>query len=352
MRSSVFAIALVVLGCAPAAKTVTPEEKLTSASAGSGLSPQMMAAMANAQKMASMSQAARAAAEGACAALLRHTPSWDEERAIGQWLAINAVARQGHLFLDGAEEKDPAKLNERLATRKAVALPEGGRNAVSAHVALVGKNLARFSSRPEVPWVFGVIENETPDALSTAGGYVFVTTGLLKKMTNEAQLAGVLAHEIGHVVHKHSLTKYLDARHKQCIAAKYAAYLIEHGTNGGPAVDELARFARNFDDPDLGAADAGFARFIMQALVTLQQFGTDGESELQTDRTALELVSFAGYDATEYEKFLTTLGDRPQHPKAVDRVAKLKALREGELKAFAHGTAKPDLAQVFAPLSP
>jgi predicted Zn-dependent protease len=88
----------------------------------------------------------------------------------------------------------------------------------------------------------------------------------------------------------------------------------------------------------------------------LQQSSNDREAEFETDKTALELVSFAGYDPTEYEKFLTSLGEEKngltaQHPKTGDRVAKLKALREGELKDFVHGTAKPDLGKVFAPLS-
>lgn len=348
MRSSLLALTLCLVACAPT---------LTSSSFGTtntASSPEMAAAMANAQQMAAMGQAARSAAEAGCAPLQSRQPGFEEERTIGQMLSTHLVASQGHLYLDGAAQKDPAKLTEEILSGKAQTLPEGGKNAVSAHVAIVGKNLTRFSARPDVPWVFAVIENDTPNALSTAGGYVFVTTGLLKKTTNEAQLAGVLAHEIGHVVRKHSLAKYVDARHKQCVAAKYAAYLIEHGTRGGPAVDEMARFARNFDDPD--AADAGFARFILQALMMLQQFGNDREAEFETDKTALELVSFAGYDPTEYEKFLTSLGEEKngltgQHPQTADRVAKLKAQREGELKDFAHGTAKPDLGKVFAPLS-
>lgn len=346
MRSSLLALTLCLVACAPALKAAGPANTTTASSS------EMAAAMANAQQMAAMGQAARSAAEASCAPLLSRQTGFEEERAIGQMLSTHLVASQGHLYLDGATQKDPAKLTEEILSGKA-ALPEGGKNAVSAHVAIVGKNLARFSSRPDVPWVFGVIENDTPHALSTAGGYVFVTTGLLKKTTNEAQLAGVLAHEIGHVVRKHSLAKYVDARHKQCVAAKYAAYLIEHGTRGGPAVDELARFARNFDNPD--AADADFTRFILQALMMLQQFGNDSDAEFETDKTALELVSFAGYDGTEYEKFLTSLGEEKngltgQHPKTADRVAKLKALREGELKDFVHGTARPDLGKVFAPL--
>ena len=86
----------------------------------------------------------------------------------------------------------------------------------------------------------------------------------------------------------------------------------------------------------------------------LTQSGNEKEDELKTDHTALELVSFAGYDPAEYEKLLTALGPgngiTSSHPPVEERVAALTALRQGELKDFATGAAKPDLASVFAPL--
>ena len=195
-----------------------------------------------------------------------------------------------------------------------------------------------------------MIENDTANAFSEPGGYVFVTTGLLKKMTNEAQLAGVLAHEIGHVVHKDGLLKYREAKQKQCVAANYAAYLIEHSGLHNPAMDSMGRYAHQFDGSmDLDSADGGFIAFLMQAMMMVMQLGNDKDAEFLADRTALELVSFAGYDASEYEKFLAA-NPQPMHPASADRTAKLKALREGELASFATGSAKPDLAKVFAPL--
>ena len=351
MRSLLCLSLVVLVGCASSAKDVKPESDTRS----SGANAAAAGAMADALKLAALSQQAQLEAQRACAPLLNTETSRDEEHAIGKMLAVMFVANSGHLSLDGADEKDPEKLSRDLAERKTLTLPEGGKNAISAHVALVGKNLARFSARPQLPWVFGVIENDTPNAFNAPGGYVFVTTGLLKKVSNEAQLAGVLAHEIGHVVHKHSLAKYRDAEHKQCIAAKYAAYLIEHaGGPRSPMLDEVARYARNFDvQIDLDHADAGFSSFIMKALLMLTQLGNSKEDELKADRAALELVCFAGYEPSEYEKLLTALGPglTSSHPAVSERVAALTALRQGELKDFATGSAKPDLGKVFAPLS-
>ncbi|MFY0577747.1 M48 family metalloprotease [Cystobacter fuscus] len=80
----------------------------------------------------------------------------------------------------------------------------------------IGGNLAAQSSRPHLPWVFGVLQSEGVNAVSGPGGYVFVSEGLLARLDNEAQLAGVLAHEIAHITGKHALNEYQDYLVGQC----------------------------------------------------------------------------------------------------------------------------------------
>lgn len=328
-------------GCAPALRPAPPPSD----------SPAVAAQMADMQKMMLESQAAQEGARRACEPLSTRAPGFAEERAVGTELAVTFAAQRGHFYLDGATETDPRKLEEDLRARKLVVLPEGKKNAVSAHVALVGRNLARYSARPELPWVFGVIENDAADSFSAPGGYVFVTTGLLKKLTNEAQLAGVLGHEISHVVKKDLLKKYVDARYKQCIAARYAAAMIAHSGSTSPAVAELARYAKNFDNFDLDQADGGFVKFILDAFLMMSMMGSDKAEEFAHDKAALELVSFAGYDPIEYEKFLAS-NPMPKHPDAGERAKLLQIEREGALKDVAIGTAKPDLTKLLAPLHP
>ena len=317
-----------------------------------------MAAAKEAEKIAALGKQAQDYAEKKCKPIIEAEVGFDEERAIGGVVGVELISNSGHLFLDGITEKNAETLNKNLADKKPVTLPDNAINDLTAYVAVVGKNLARYSARPDLPWTFAVIKNDTVNAFSAPGGYVVVTTGLLKKITNEAQLAGVLGHEIGHVVHKHSLKKYKDAKHKQCIAANYASHLIENGGPRSAATDEVAAYAKKFDGSvDLDKEkDVGFIKFIMSALITLLQSGNDKASELETDRTSLDLVVFAGYDATEYEKFLVSLGSQgggigASHPSTDDRVAALKAAREGDLKDFATGTAKPDTSKAFAPLA-
>ena len=77
--------------------------------------------------------------------------------------------------------------------------------ALQKYVNSVGRWVASQSERPDLPWRFGVIESDDLNAFAAPGGYVMVTKGLYHKLTNEAQLAGVLGHEIGHIVKKHQL---------------------------------------------------------------------------------------------------------------------------------------------------
>lgn len=76
--------------------------------------------------------------------------------------------------------------------------------ALSAYVDSVGRRVARASEQPGLPWKFTVLDDAIVNAFAMPGGYIYVTRGLLAHMQSEAQLAGVLGHEIGHVTARHS----------------------------------------------------------------------------------------------------------------------------------------------------
>ncbi len=76
--------------------------------------------------------------------------------------------------------------------------------AIAAYVDSVGRRVARASDRPDLPWRFTVLDDPAVNAFAMPGGYIYVTRGLLAHMQSEAQLAGVLGHEIGHVTARHS----------------------------------------------------------------------------------------------------------------------------------------------------
>ena len=75
---------------------------------------------------------------------------------------------------------------------------------VRQYVSNLGRQLAAKSEQPDLPWEFHVLNTDVINAFALPGGKVFITRGLLSKMNNEAQLAGVLGHEIGHVTAEHT----------------------------------------------------------------------------------------------------------------------------------------------------
>ncbi len=77
--------------------------------------------------------------------------------------------------------------------------------SLNDYINRLGQSLARRSERPNIPWRFYVVNDKTLNAFATLGGRVYVHTGLIATTTNEAQLASVIGHEIGHIVGRHGL---------------------------------------------------------------------------------------------------------------------------------------------------
>lgn len=75
--------------------------------------------------------------------------------------------------------------------------------SVANYVDDLGQALVPYSDRSDIDYTFRVVEDDQVNAFATMGGYVYVTTGLLRAAENEGQLAGVLGHEIGHIVERH-----------------------------------------------------------------------------------------------------------------------------------------------------
>ena len=76
---------------------------------------------------------------------------------------------------------------------------------VQDYVSRLGMGMAAKSERPQLPWAFYVMDDPTVNAFALPGGSIFVTRGILTHMNNEAELVGVLGHEIGHVTARHSV---------------------------------------------------------------------------------------------------------------------------------------------------
>jgi predicted Zn-dependent protease len=79
--------------------------------------------------------------------------------------------------------------------------------ALQTYVQQVGRREAVASERPNLPWEFHVVDDASPNAFALPGGFIYVTRGMLSLMSSEAELAGVLGHEIGHVTARHSVNQ-------------------------------------------------------------------------------------------------------------------------------------------------
>jgi predicted Zn-dependent protease len=143
----------------------------------------------------------------------------------------------------------------------------------------IGQQLARVSHRPNLPWSFTVVDNPAINAFALPGGYIYLTRGILAYLDDEAELAGVLGHEIGHVTARHAAQAYT----RQAQAGIGLTILSIF-------VPAAAPFA------DLGSAGLS---------VLFLRHGRD--AELEADRLGVEYGSGAGYDPAGVPRFLATL---------------------------------------------
>jgi len=180
------------------------------------------------------------------------------------------------------------------------------------YVNLVGKVLAMSTNRPELEFRFAVLNTDEINAYAAPGGYIFVTRGALAKMRDEAELAGVLAHEIGHVVEKH-VVKELDIK-----------------GNDDSAVSGLARVIGGSSD----SARLAFAQAVDKALDMLFKNGYKREDEAQADRDAVLFCALSGYEpgglVRYFERISSVKGKQTEvldktHPSFETRIAWLNS---------------------------
>jgi predicted Zn-dependent protease len=116
--------------------------------------------------------------------------------------AVNPVTGQRELSLVSPEQE----LRIGSEGYKAVVAEYGLYDdpALQAYVNEVGQKVARASHQPGLAWHFAVLDDPTVNAFAMPGGYIYITRGILAHLNSEAQLAGVLGHEVGHVTHRHT----------------------------------------------------------------------------------------------------------------------------------------------------
>lgn len=314
-----------------------------------GIKAPNAADLAAAKKAAEEAAAKLSRAQAAANEAIKNCPPADgnipvpEEKGAGGAIMVAMAQDNGEFLFEG----DLPELNAKPDKVK-VDLKKP-RNNVTAYVAKVGKNLASYSSRPELPWVFAVIENDGVNAFSAPGGYVVITTGLMRLVENEAQLAGVLGHEIGHIVNKDVLKTYSSVKHNICVpAVTVEAYIREGIADSLPQdVRDNGKFADDFNGKNAGKASGGLVEALTKGVLKLKKtFGAGKDAEYAADKVAFELMMFAGYDTAEFDKVLAKAeaGGKlfSNHPSNADRIKELVSMRTGPKKD--DGSPDPDKA--------
>lgn len=196
--------------------------------------------------------------------------------------------------------------------------------AATRYVTLVGRVLAEKSSRPGLDWQFIVLDSDSTNAFAAPGGYIHITRGALALMKSEAELAGVLAHEIAHVTEKHTIK----------------------------GLQKMKGIKLADDQTTLTGNSQVFQAIADKATeAVLQGFGR--AEELESDEVGVQLAAQCRYAPTGLSDFLQALRERyaqrqhraglfASHPEMSERLDKLAKLVEKKQLAREASVSLPD----------
>jgi len=184
---------------------------------------------------------------------------------------------------------------------------------LQSYLGSTGGKLAAVSHRPELEWHFTVVDSPVVNAFAVPGGYIYFTRGILAYFNTEAEMAGVMGHEIAHVTARHSV--------RQLSRVQLAQLGLAAGSILSPTFGQFG-----------GAAETALGLLFLRH---------SRDAERESDRIGVEYVARAGYDPREVSRFFEVLlrlseaGDRQTlpgwlstHPDPGERVETTRALAE------------------------
>ena len=186
-------------------------------------------------------------------------------------LIMNGVQVYQLSNISDSQEGDLGKrINNQLINSGQIKLYKN--NTVGSYVNTLGQKLAGASGRPNIPYTFQVVNDDAVNAFATMGGYVYVTTGLLKSADNEAELAGVVGHEIGHIAERHAVAHMRQAAITQGITGALGVNRDRLVNIGTQLVLELPNSRRDEYEADTdGFETMGRAGYEQSAMATFMQ---------------------------------------------------------------------------------
>jgi predicted Zn-dependent protease len=192
--------------------------------------------------------------------------------------ATNPATGQRQLSLMSEDEELRVGVQQDADVRREMGVYDD--RALQQYVSDIGLRLASQSERPNLPWHFTIVDVPAVNAFALPGGYIYVTRGIMPFLADEAELACVLGHEIGHVTARHAAQQY-----SKSMSAGLGVLL------GSIFVPEARPFG--------GLAQTGLGALILK-------YGRD--DELQADELGVRYAARGGWDASAMSRMLTTLG--------------------------------------------
>lgn len=181
-----------------------------------------------------------------------------------------SIAQKAKTASQTIEEPEEISMGSGIAANLLGASPLLSDDRVQQYVNQVGRWVSLHTERPDLPWQFGILASTDVNAFATPGGTIFITRGLLQKLNNESELAGVLAHEMVHVLRKHHLAA------------------LQKGARLGIASDLLGEALKDKNNPVLEKA--------IKAGTEVYARGLDKDDEFEADRMGIVIATRAGYD--------------------------------------------------------
>ena len=226
-------------------------------------------------------------------------------------------------------EKDERALGEAVSQRVRSEFGVFQNREVTRYVTLVGTVMTQGSSRPDLNWEFIVLDTDGVNAFASPGGIVHVTRGALGLISSEAELAGVLAHEIAHVTRKHTINSI-------------------RNNKGFRMAGDAVPGSREY----IGA-------LVNAAYENIVEKGFDRGDEEDADREGVRLANTAGYNPSGLGTFLAKLAARntgvatrnalfASHPETEGRIARLeRQIKSEKLAAHARAESRYSAAITF-----
>ncbi len=217
--------------------------------------------------------------------------SLDDEVALGRGISLKLLEMKGGLHAD---------------------------NELQRYVNMVGHAVAERSDRPNLKYIFGVVNDEEVNAWAAPGGYVFITVGTLRELESEAELAGVLAHEVAHVQEGHMVRVLKKMQ-------------VQTGIS-----DALKATDSDYEE---------YGQSLESGLRVLVENGLPWEMEYEADTLGSEIATLTGYKAEGLRDFLGKI-ETPDdddaeggwlshtHPPVSKRIESLGYHLDGKLAGF------------------